>query len=519
MARGKYLLAAVFLVALAIFGRRYHWVEAADSAERDRFVDRAELIRHGQFPRDPFHPPLYALLAAGLAPLVGGAFAPARTISSLAACGLALTAFGFGARLRDRRAGIWSMALVAANPNFWIFGEQAATDMLFACFAAAALLAALAYLQRPSPRAALAAGAAVALAAWVRGNAALLVPALLLAYIFAPARRAAQTPSGGAPGDGAGRVPAHAGLALAAALLLLAPLWWLRWRQFGGPFYDDNSRNLWWKLYANGDWSLLERAPPSSFGRLLIDAPTRIVASALREIGTFLAKVLPDLIGGWWCAPPLLLAAATAIRGRRREALFLFVALAVFTGGVAAVFFTLGRLLLLWIPIASALSIAACLALADKPAPPVGARLAIAATTMLVALTFVSTAFSKLPWFVRQHPYAEVEALAPLDQQIAPDEALGGTAPFLQRYLKHRYVHLTDETGLSGVDDYKDWCAMEQLLHSARVRYVVVSDIELRRRPRALLGQGDGATPSWLELVRRDAHLALWRVHAGEACR
>src|SRR4051794_5154158 len=125
MARAKYVLAAAFLVALAIFGRRYHWLEAADTAERDRFVDRAGLIRHGEFPRDPVHPPLYALLAAGLAPLVGGAFAAARTISNLAACGLALTAFGVGARLRDRRAGIWSMALVAANPNCWIFGEQA----------------------------------------------------------------------------------------------------------------------------------------------------------------------------------------------------------------------------------------------------------------------------------------------------------------------------------------------------------------------------------------------------------
>jgi len=514
MARAKYVLAAAFLVALALFGRRYHWVEAADTAERDRFVDRAELIRHGEFPRDPFHPPLYALLAAGLAPLVGGAFAAARTISNLAACGLALTAFGFGARLRDRRAGVLSMALVAVNPNCWIFGEQASTDMLFACFAAAALLAALAYLQRPSPRAALAAGAAIALAAWVRGNAALLVPALLLAYFLAPAKPT-RNPSGGAPV--AGRVPAHVGLALAAALLLLAPLWWLRWRQFGGPFYDDNSRNLWWKLYAQGDWSLLERAPPSSFGRLLLDAPARIAGSALRELWNFLAKVLPDLLGGWWCAPPFLLAVATAIRGRRRDAIFLLAALGIFTFGVAAVFFTLGRLLLLWIPIASALSIAACLALADKPAPPAGPRLAFATTTALIVLTFYSTLFSKLTWFVRQHPYAEIAALAPLDREIAPDEALAGTAPFLQRYLTHRYVHLTDETGLSGVDDYKDWCAMEQLLHSARVRYVVVSDIELRRRPRALLGEG--APPPGLELVRQDAHIALWRVRDGEPCR
>ncbi|HXJ23684.1 MAG TPA: glycosyltransferase family 39 protein [Polyangia bacterium] len=486
--RPKYFLALAFLVGLAIFGHRYHWLEAADSAERDRFVDKAELALHGQFPRDPFHPPLYVLLAAGLAPLVGGAFVGARTVSNLAACGFVLTAFGFGARLRDRRTGLWAMALAIANPNVWIFGEQAATDMLFACFASAALLAGLEYLRRPSIGAALAAGVAVALGAWVRGNAALLVPPLLLAYALPAGRR---------------RVPAHLILALGAAVLVLAPLWWLRWRFFGTPFYDDNSRNLWWKLYAHGDWSLLERAPPSSFRALILGAPLAIVTSAIGEFGRFFARDLPPLMG-WWAIPPLVAAVVVAIRARDRDALWLLVSLAFFTFGVAAVFFTSVRLMLIWIPIASALAIVACQELPR--------RWGTAASAALVAATLAVTSLSRLPAFVHRHPYAEVAALAPLDREMPAGQALAGTAPFLQRYLEHRYVHLTDETGLSGVDDYHDWLAMERLLRSARVKYVVVSDIELRRRPRALLGQGDGAPPPGLELIRRDAHVALWRV-------
>jgi 4-amino-4-deoxy-L-arabinose transferase-like glycosyltransferase len=421
----------------------------------------------------------------------------ARTVSNLAACGLALTAFGFGARLRDRRAGLWSMGLVIANPNVWIFGEQAATDMLFACLAAAALLAGLAYLRRPSAGAALAAGVAAALAAWVRGNAALLVPPLLVAWALSSRDR---------------RRPAHLALALGAAVVVLAPLWWLRWRLFGAPFYDDNSRNLWWKLYAHGDWSLLERAPPSSFKGLVLGAPLAIVTSALREFGRFFTGELPPLMGGWWSVPPLAVAAVTAVRARRREPLLLLAALAIFTFGVAAVFFTSVRLMLVWIPVASALAIGACHELAQTLRPSDGRRWATAASVVLVALTLAGTSLSRLPAFVGRHPYAEVAALRPLDRELGADQALAGTAPFLQRYLTHRYVHLTDETGLSGVDDYHDWLSMQRLLRAAQVKYVVASDIELRQRPRALLGQGSAAPPPGLELVRRDAHLALWRV-------
>ena len=512
--RAKYLLAILLFVGLAIFGARYHWVEGANTAERDAFVDKAELVLSGQFPRDLFRPPLYVLLMAGLAPLFGSAFVAGRVISNLAACGLALAAFGFGARLRNRQVGLWSMGLVLVNPNVWIFGEQAATNMLFACFAASALLAGLAYLGRPSARAALAAAVACALADWVRGNATTLVPALCLAYLLAPRRSVA------AAGPASGRSPAHLGLAFGGAVVVLAPLWWLRWRDFGSPFHDENWRNLWWKLHAHSDWSLLESGGPrSSFGRLILGEPVAVATAALRELVSFFASTLPALVGGWWCVPPLVVAAVTAIRRRSPDALYLLFALGTFTLGVATVFFTWDRFMLLWIPVAAALSVAECHRAGEELRARGGALSALPlggiVSAALVILTFVSTVVWKLPSFVRQHPYAEVVALTPLDREIGADEALAGTAPFLQRYFRHRYVHLPDDTGLHGVDDYHDWCALERLLGSARVRYVVVSDVELRQRPPSLLGRGDGPpVPAWLELVRRDAHTALWRVRA-----
>src|SRR5262249_60004851 len=90
-------------------------------------------------------------------------------------------------------AGALAMALVAANPATWIDGQQVTTDMPVAALAAAALLAALAWLERPGLAAALGAGLAFGGAACIRGNALLLLPGLLgawgLGWRKAPDRR------------------------------------------------------------------------------------------------------------------------------------------------------------------------------------------------------------------------------------------------------------------------------------------------------------------------------------------
>ena len=302
---------------------------------------------------------------AGLAPLVGGPFVAGRIISNLAACGLALAAFGFGARLKDRQVGLWAMGLVLVNPNVWIFGEQAATNMLFACFAASAVLAGLAYLGRPSARAALAAGVACALADWVRGNATTLVPALCLAYVLAPRQSAEGADAAG------GRSPAHLGAAFGGAIVVMGPLWWLRWRYFGSPFYDENWRNLWWKLHAHSDWSLLENGGPrSSFGRLILGEPLAVCLRRAARVREFLREHASR--AGWRMVvpvPPLVVAVVAAIRRRSADALYLLFALGTFTFGVAVVFFTWDRFMLLWIPIAAALSIAECHRVGEKWQP------------------------------------------------------------------------------------------------------------------------------------------------------
>ena len=202
---------AAFLAGLCVFGARTHWVEEADTAERDAFVAQAEQVLAGETPRDPYRPPLYPYAIAALTPLAGDPFTAARLLANLSAAALALLAFGFGRRLAPEEhansAGLWAFALVAANPNTWTFGQHATTDMPFAAFAAAALLAGLAYLQRPRWSSALAAGLAFGAAAATRDNAVLLAIGLLAAWWLA--RRTNVAAQGGPWGDQRGRGPAR----------------------------------------------------------------------------------------------------------------------------------------------------------------------------------------------------------------------------------------------------------------------------------------------------------------------
>src|SRR4030095_8030978 len=130
--------------------RTYHWVEAANSAERDRYVEKAEAILAGELPSDRFRPPLYPLLTAGLTLVFGDPFAMARLVSNLAAAGLFLCAYELGRRLGGEVAGAWALGLAMVNYHVWIDGELANTDMLFAFLASCTLLAGLGYMQRPS---------------------------------------------------------------------------------------------------------------------------------------------------------------------------------------------------------------------------------------------------------------------------------------------------------------------------------------------------------------------------------
>jgi Dolichyl-phosphate-mannose-protein mannosyltransferase len=527
------LAAALALwLALALYGQRVHWLEEAGTAERDGYVSQAELLLSGSLPRDPYRPLLYPLLAAALAPLAGGAFPAARLISNLAAAALAWLAWAYGRRLAGAAAGAWAMALVAVNPNLWIIGQHVSTDMPFGALAAAALLAGLCYLQAPRPATALGAGLALGLAAFTRSNALFLLPALLAAWWLAPpaapAQPAAPAPAGslvapatpgtarrqlagtsGAPGRRRRRL-GHLALAAAGAVLVLAPHWALRQAQFGSPFYDENWKNLAWKLYGYPDWSYLERVPFRSAAELLAHDPWAVLRGGAAELWRFVTAGAAQLFGTWVHVLMVGAGAAWALidRGTRRVAAWLLFALGSFTVATAFAFFTWGRLLLLLLPGAAVLAFAPWAA-ATGPGwrwRRVLAGVGAAAVLLLAVKTF---AF-RLPAFAARHPYVEVELLRGLDRRLPPGEALGGSSPFLGRYLRHRYVALPDAFGEEIAQPGLYYAKIRRQLQGAGVAYLVIGPVDLRARPRALLGP-DAPVP-WLAPAGGQQGVVVWQV-------
>lgn len=549
--------AAALLLALALYGSRVHWVEEAGTAERDGYVGQAEQLRSGSLPRDPFRPLLYPLVAAALAPVTGGAFAAARLLSNLAAAALAWLAYACGRRLAGAAAGGWAMALAAVNPNLWIIGQHVSTDMLFAALAAAGLLAALRYLQAPAAPPALAAGLALGLAAFTRANALFLVPALLAAWWLAPRAPAGERPapagerpaSAGAGLDGrpdartdtAADLHAsrpglrewprlgHLALAAGAAALVLLPHWALRFAQFGNPFHDENWKNLAWKLYGYPDWSYLDRVPFRSLAAVVAHDPAAVLRGWAAELWRFAAAGAAQLLGTW--AHVLLVVAgavwALSRRRTRRAAAWLLFALGSFLAATAAAFFTWGRLLLLLLPGAYALGFAPW---GEAPAtglrPPSPwmqslpgrlaaagrrRRLVLAAVgAAMVLLLAVKTFAFRLPAFAANHPYVEVELLRRLDGGLPAGAALGGSSPFLGRYLRHRYVALPDAFGPETVQAGLYYARLRPLLRQAGVAYLVIGAVDLRSRPRQLLGPRSPV--AWLAPAGGERGVAVWRV-------
>lgn len=532
------LAAALLFVWLALFGARYHWVEEAGTAERDGYVGEAEQLLAGNLPKDPFRPPLYPLLAAGLGGAIGDPFAAARLISNLAAAALAWIAWRTGRELGGSNAigqssdsngetfgdsvGSWAFAATAVNPNLWILGQHTTTDMTFGALAAGALLAGLIYLKRPGSQPACVAGALLGLAAFTRGNAIFLLPGLLLAFLLA-----------GKPFGPRVRHLLYGGL---AALPGYAALWAWRLAAFGDPFHDENWKNVAWKLYGYPDWSYLDRVPFHSLGEIVRADPLGILKGGFAELWRFAQSGLAQLVGTPVHAALFVAAGAWLIWRKDRGAIWLLGAGFVFLAATAFSFFTWGRLLLCLLPAANvimfaaifSLSVGAELASAQRlqssraeassaPTPerlglrwPLARKLALGIAAALVLSLAAKTAFRRLPAFVDRHPYLEIATLRHFEGKLPPGSRLGGTSPFLDRYLNHPYVAIPDAFGPELREPGLYLERLERLVRTERIAYLVVGVLDLRDRPRTLLGPKPPA--SWLVPVEQRAGIMVWRV-------
>ncbi|MEP7010450.1 MAG: hypothetical protein ABJC13_09030 [Acidobacteriota bacterium] len=519
------LATALLFVGLAMFGARYHWVEEAGTAERDGYVSQAEQLLAGELPKDPFRPPLYPLLVAGLGRAIADPFAAARLISNLAAACLTWIAWRTGRELGGGLAeqpktestgktggetiGSWAFVATAVNPNLWILGQHTTTDMTFGALAAGTLLAGLIYLKRPGPRPACVAGALLGLAAFTRGNAIFLLPGLLVAFWMAGKTWSSRL-----------RHLTYAGL---AALPGYVALWTWRYVTFGDLFRDDNWKNVAWKLYGYPDWSYLDRVPFHGLGEIVRTDPLGILKGGFSELARFAESGLAQLVGTPLHAVLFVAAGLWLIWRKDREAGWLLGAGFVFLAAAAFSFFTWGRLLLCLLPATNAVLFAALFSAsvrAEASSAPTSAKpgsagslpqkLALAVAAALVLSLGAKTAFRRLPAFADRHPYLEIAILRHLEQSLPPGARLGGTSPFVGRYLHHPYVGIPDAFGPELREPRLYLERLERLARTERISYLVVGELDLRDRPKGLLGPKPPAP--WLVPIERGAGVAAWRV-------
>jgi hypothetical protein len=210
-------------------------------------------------------------------------------------------------------------------------------------------------------------------------------------------------------------------------------------------------------------------------------------------------------------------------RRLRRSAAWLLFALGTFLTATAFAFFTWGRLLLLLLPGAYALGFApwggAPWGGASDTRDGSGAfggrrRLVLTAIgAAAVLLLAVKTFAYRLPAFAARHPYVEVEMLLRLDAELPAGAALGGSSPFLGRYLRHRYVALPDAFGPEATQPDLYYAKLRPLLRREGVAYLVIGTVDLRSRPRQLLGPR--APVPWLAPAGEERGVIVWRVTPG----
>lgn len=497
----RWALAVVFLffAALSLFGARYHTVEEVGTAERDGYAAQAAQLLAGELPHDPYRPLLYPLASAALTPLAGDTFTAARLLSNAAAAALAGLAWVFGRRLGGPRIGAAALASTMANPNVWILGQHASTDMLFAALAAAVLAGGFHYLEAPGPRIAGLTGLALGLASFTRANAIVLLPVLPLAFLLAPRDR---------------RRGRHAMLFLGCFVAALLPHWALRQAAFGNPFHDENWKNLAFKLYGYPDWSYLDRVPFAGLAEIVASAPGKVVSGAFSELARFATGGAGQLFGTALHAVLVLAGIAWALRRRHRGALFLVVGMALFLAVTATTFFTWGRLLLFFLPMGYAL---AFFPFRDEEGAQFvlePRRLLVPVAALAVGLLAVKTFTFRLPAFVANHPYPELAALRELDRIAPPGTALAATPPFLDRHLAHPYVAIPDAFGAEIARPELYFAKLRPLLEEKRAEFLVIGPLDLRDRPKALLAPP--APVPWLEPAGKRGEVMLWRVRLGD---
>ena len=190
-----WLLGAIALVAFGVrlwyvltLARRnptggdpfYYHVQANLLADGKGFSEPFTFSLTGRLKPTAFHPPLFSMLLSVSSWFGGTSFFAHKLVASLMGTGTVVVVGLVARELAGPRAGLLAAGLAALYPNLWVVDGILMPESLYGLSIAIVIYVSCRYRRSPRDALALATGAAIGLAALVRGEAILLVPILAM---------------------------------------------------------------------------------------------------------------------------------------------------------------------------------------------------------------------------------------------------------------------------------------------------------------------------------------------------
>jgi 4-amino-4-deoxy-L-arabinose transferase-like glycosyltransferase len=501
--KAAYILITLYVVFLVFFGWKFHPIENIHSPENDGYVAKADLIRQGHIPKDPYHPLLYPLLTAGAGSLLDDTFAGGRLVSSLFAGVLILFTYLLSRRYFSRKVGIFAALGLMLNQHIIIEGVHAAGDITFTALTTLVLYLCVGILDHLDYRAVPTLALAFSAAFLVRYQAVLILPIIIIALCYSPSLTVKKR--------------AIALMIFAAAMVLfLMPHFYLSMRMFGSPLYNENWKNLAFRQYGGGDFSYYDRTPFHGWMSVITSSPRAVLLSTAKELMHFIHFGITDLAGGQ-TAGGLLVAASLfgayncLVQPCPRNSL-IFSWLAIYIIGITGTYFTWSRYMLPILPLGYILAGSFIFSGAFQGDLAIRKHHIRGSMFIAVILLFMlaGTTLNALSGFIKRHPVKEVETAVALQNEYGSGLRVLGTYPFSGRHVKYWYEELerfhADECG-NEIAYYK---RLGDIIRRERIDYLIIGKMTLNDRPTSLLS-GSG-TPSFLSPIIRNEDVTVYKI-------
>ncbi|MBN2384163.1 glycosyltransferase family 39 protein [bacterium] len=489
---------------LCIFGGFYHPIEEVGSAEFDLYVEKADSLLDGTVPKDKFHPLLYPILSAGLSLLIGDTFIAARTISSLSAGLFLYCTYLLGSACFSKKAGLFALLALICNSNVILEGLHVTTDMTFAAFTLLTLVFCVKTADQNTPFYIPLFSLSFALAYFTRYSAIALIPTILFALLLPLNRQNFRS-----------RLKLFL-LFLFFVLVFLTPHFILSYLAFGKILYDENWENLAYQVVPNhwigggyhsidGVWDVVRHYP------------TQVLTNALTNLKLFMHPCLME-IGGGGRAGYIFIALlcggmVTILRSWTRKRVMLLIFIVSYVS-MHCVFYTVFHRFLLPVLSLFCLYIGHFLFTTFVSVPTTRVslkKLSLIGIHILFFLSLCGSTADRLHTFITNHPVAELAKARILEQNYGQSITVAGRFPYIQRYVKFKYMRIPLPYGRKLLDYHVFYGSLQSFLLKNDVDFILISDVTAYGSMGHLLHYR--SRPAFLDLIMQDEGVAVYKVN------